>query len=225
MEVKRMPVNQYDNTTQSDGNAIDQATRVAAEQQNTNAVQDQAQAAQQTATPHDATRVQLPAGTQANETELVVISLSLGEKQCRWIQIAPISGFQPHNRDRALMARFLDTRTFLAWIRSMLDDSVAGDGGGDWNSRPSTNRAAGKNGDLDLWVPSLEQALKAWVRDPEQLSRVDNILARYLDSMREPQHETRTEEEKQALNAVGKVWSVIRRELLGLRRTNTGSQI
>ena len=46
-----MPVNQYDNTTQSDGNALDHATRVEAEQHNTNAVQEQAQASQQIATP------------------------------------------------------------------------------------------------------------------------------------------------------------------------------
>jgi len=59
-----MPVNQYDNTTQADGNAVDQATRVAAEQQNTNAVQEQAQAAQQTATPDPTLQMQRDAQDQ-----------------------------------------------------------------------------------------------------------------------------------------------------------------
>ena len=59
-----MPVNQYDNTTQSDGNAIDHATRVAAEQQNTNAAQEQAQAAQQTATPDPIEQMQRDAQDQ-----------------------------------------------------------------------------------------------------------------------------------------------------------------
>jgi hypothetical protein len=47
-------VNQYDSATQVDGNANDQSARVATEQQNTNSVQQQAQAAQQTSIP-DAT--------------------------------------------------------------------------------------------------------------------------------------------------------------------------
>ena len=59
-----MPVNQYDNTTQADGNAVDQATRVAAEQQNTNALQEQAQAAQQTATPGPTLQMQRDAQDQ-----------------------------------------------------------------------------------------------------------------------------------------------------------------
>ena len=53
-----MPVNQFDNTTQADGNAVDQAKRVAAEQQNTNAAQEQAQAAQQAATPDPTVQMQ-----------------------------------------------------------------------------------------------------------------------------------------------------------------------
>jgi hypothetical protein len=64
MEVKRMPVNQYDNTTLADGNAVDQSTRVAAEQQNTNAVQEQAQAAQQTATQDPTMQMQRDAQDQ-----------------------------------------------------------------------------------------------------------------------------------------------------------------
>jgi hypothetical protein len=46
-----MPANQYENTTSADGNASDQSTRVVAEQNASNAVQQQAQAAQQTAAP------------------------------------------------------------------------------------------------------------------------------------------------------------------------------
>ena len=41
-----MPANQYENTTLTDGNANDQSARVLAEQNASNAVQQQAQAAQ-----------------------------------------------------------------------------------------------------------------------------------------------------------------------------------
>jgi hypothetical protein len=58
MEVMNLPANQYDSATQSDGNANDQATRVAVEQQNTNSAQQQTQVAQQTAAPEPAVEQQ-----------------------------------------------------------------------------------------------------------------------------------------------------------------------
>jgi len=172
--------------------------------------------------PAGALRVRIPASAGANVTELMIIWLRLCEKECRWVQVAPISGFQADDRDRAVMARFLGVRTFLSWIRSLLDDSAGGDGGGDWNSPPGYAKGKAKSGDIELWAPSLEQALKTWARDPEQLKRVDNILTRYLDAIRKPQDETRTEEEKRVLDAIGKVWPVIRRELIGVRGASLG---
>jgi hypothetical protein len=174
--------------------------------------------------PRDAVRVRIPSSAGANATELVLVWLGVGEKECRWVQVAPISGFQADDRDHAVMARFLGVRTFLSWIRSMLEDSAVGHGGGDWTSPPDHSTSPGANSDLEVWAPSLEQALKAWVRNPEQLKRADNILTRYLDSMREPQDKPHTEEEKEALDAIGKVWPVIRRELLGIRRPNIGAK-
>jgi hypothetical protein len=53
-----LPVNQYDNATQPDGNANDQAARVSAAEQSTNAVQEQAQAAQRVAAPEPAVNLQ-----------------------------------------------------------------------------------------------------------------------------------------------------------------------
>lgn len=53
-----MPVNQYDSATQPDGNANYQSARVATEQQNTDAVQRQAQAAQQTGAPDPVVQMQ-----------------------------------------------------------------------------------------------------------------------------------------------------------------------
>ena len=174
--------------------------------------------------PHGVTRVRMSPAAAGNATELVIISLRLGEKDCRWVQVATISGFQTNDRDRAVMARFLDVRTFLSWIRSMLDDSTAGDGGGDWHTPPGPKKPPGKKGDLELWAPSLEQALKAWLRDPEQLKRVDVILTRYLGTMKKPEDEPRSDEEKEALDAISKVWPIIRRELLGARRSNGDEQ-
>jgi hypothetical protein len=159
-------------------------------------------------------RLQLPPTVPAGITEFVVISLQLGERSCRWVQLAPIAGFNAGDRDKTLMAEYLDVRTFLSWVRSLLDDSIAGDGGGDWND--SGNRAPGtqKRGAISGWVPTLEQALKAWVRDRKQLQLADRAVTRYFDTIRETQEDTLSAEERQAVDAVRKVWPVIRRELV-----------
>ena len=162
-------------------------------------------------------RLQLPPTAPAGITEFVVISLQLGERSCRWVQLAPIAGFNAEDRDKTLMAEYLDVRTFLSWVRSLLDDSIAGDGGGDWND--SGKRALGtqKRSAISGWVPTLEQALKAWVRDRKQLQLADRAVARYFDTIRETQEDTLSAEERQAVDAVRKVWPVIRRELVQYR--------
>jgi hypothetical protein len=52
-----MPTNQYDNTTFADGDANDQSVRVATEQNSRNALQQQAQAAHETAVPDPTVRL------------------------------------------------------------------------------------------------------------------------------------------------------------------------
>ena len=53
-----MPENRYDNTTSSEGNATEQASRVATQQQRGNDQQQQAQAAQRAAAPDVAVQLQ-----------------------------------------------------------------------------------------------------------------------------------------------------------------------
>lgn len=174
--------------------------------------------------PPGSRRLPLPVTVPAGVTELVVISLRLGEKECRWVQVALIAGFNTEDRDKTLMAQYLDVRTFLSWVRSLLEDSIAGDGGGDWNDDGKRSTSIRKGSDVGLWAPTLEQALKAWARDPEQLQRADRALARYFDTIRTAQEHTLSAEELQAVGAVRKVWPVIRRELVQGRRDTGGSR-
>ena len=53
-----MPANQYENATAVENSANDQSARVATEQHSSNAVQQQTQAAQQTAAPDPAIQAQ-----------------------------------------------------------------------------------------------------------------------------------------------------------------------
>jgi len=172
--------------------------------------------------PRGSLRLLLLATNQARMTEFVVISLKLGERGCTWVQLAPIVGFDVEVRDRMLLAEYLDVRTFLSWVRSLLDDSIADDGGGDWSDGQSRTSSKQDRHDLSLWAPTLEQALKAWIRDPEQLKRADNVLARYLHTIRTSREATLSAEEARALDAVQRIWPVIRRELVFGRRERGG---
>jgi len=166
--------------------------------------------------PAESESVRLHCTTIAHETELVVIWLRIGDKECQWVQLARIDGFQRAERDRKLLSEYLDARTFLAWIRSLLDQSIGGEGGGDWDGEKRTPPSGCRNGvDTDLgWTPSLEQALKAWLRDPDQLRQVDNLLTRYLNSICEAHGAQLSGPESRALDEVRRVWRVVRRELI-----------
>lgn len=74
-----MPVNQYDNTTQPDGNINDQAARVETEQRNTNTAQQQAQAAQQNAAPDLSVQMQ-----QDHQQEQLRKQQSVGMSMSVW---------------------------------------------------------------------------------------------------------------------------------------------
>lgn len=165
----------------------------------------------------ECTAVPLHCAGLAQETELVVVFVRIGEKETQWVQLARIAGFQPAERDRKLLAQYLDARTFLAWIRSLLDQSICGEGGGDWDGdhrTPHPERRDGSDPDAAAWAPSLEQALKAWLRDPDQLRQVDDLLTRYLDSIHQAHGSETPGPESRALAEIRRVWPVVRRELI-----------
>lgn len=165
--------------------------------------------------PIGQSRMLLPATMPDYLTEIVIICLRRRDRYCRWSQIAAIADFERDRRDRGLMAQYLDVRTFLGWIRSLLDDCFVGSGGGEWDSTPQSTGTGGvEEANIELWAPSLEQALKTWVRDPDRLREADDIIANYLRSVQQRTDVTLTLEEVSVLNALDQTWRVIRRELI-----------
>jgi hypothetical protein len=116
-------------------------------------------------------------------------------------------------RDRRALARYLDPRTFLLWIRALLGGEDIGDGGGDWDVRPKPGRGLTGEGPT-WWAPTLEEVLKAWSRDPGRLKAIDQKVEHYLKLMREQQDIERSEEEEHILKEFQETWSVIRQILV-----------
>lgn len=157
--------------------------------------------------------VQLPSASPAQETELIRIKLSLDNSQCTWLQQALLDPRPDEERDRRALARHLNPRIFMDWIRSLLYAEDIGDGGGDWDKPLRPRHHASSNGP-DWWAPTLEEVLRAWTRNPNSLLAVDRKVEDYLKLMQEQQDSERTEDEQKILEEFHQTWSVLRQEFV-----------
>ncbi len=171
--------------------------------------------ATQTLWPKGATEVQLPPCAAGDVTELVHCRLTLGESSLSWLQRTPIDPPPGDERDRRAIARYLDPRTFLLWIRSLLTGDPTRDGGGDWDDE--TNQKRRRNPPLTAptwWAPTIEEVLKSWSRDPESLVFIDKKVRHYLKLYQEQSDIERTAEERSVVEEFQKTWQVLRQELV-----------
>jgi len=152
------------------------------------------------------------------ESELVELRLCLRANKklgCEWLQYAPFDPELPEDRDRRAIARFLDPRTFLAWLRVLLAEDDAGYGGGLWNDPIIDHGDATSGQATKWWAPTIEDALKAWTpNNKERLQTVDRHVRNYIDFIRTQVDLQSESDEMKALDSFRKAWAVIRKELL-----------
>jgi hypothetical protein len=113
------------------------------------------------------------------------------------------------------MARYLDPRTFLLWIRSLLTGDSSGEGGGDWDDEetgPSCSKPS--RAVPNWWAPTIEEVLKAWSRDPTSLILVDKKVRHYLKLYKEQPANEQVAEDQNVIEEFHKTWQVLRRELV-----------
>jgi hypothetical protein len=165
--------------------------------------------------PRRQKQLQLPPIPQARETELIQVQLRLGPHRCTWLQRAPLDPPPDEERDRRALARYLDPRTFLLWIRALLSAEDIGDGGGEWDTEPAPVTRPGSTAvRLMWWAPTLEEVLKAWSRDPDRLQIIDRKVEHYLKLMQEQPDIEHSEEEERVLEEFQATWRVIRQVLV-----------
>jgi hypothetical protein len=149
----------------------------------------------------------LQQGEPPIETELVQVRVSLGKSERRWLQKTPLDPPPGVDRDRRAVATMLSPRTFLKWLRAILDDLPTG--GGTWDRR-GTNPTGQSS--PERWVPALEDILKAWTRNPGVLKVLDARMKAYMDFIRTSSGDE--SKEMRLLEEFEKVWKIVRRELL-----------
>jgi hypothetical protein len=165
--------------------------------------------------PRGVASLSLGAVSGAELTEFVQCRVTLGELSAMWIQRAPLDPPLDAERDRLALARYLDPRTFLLWIRSLLTLDGLNDGGGDWNATAADSHAAGARLDGPVWwAPTLEEVLRAWSRDPASVIEVDRKVRAYLELVGENPDAPLTETELGVVDEFRKTWAVLRGELL-----------
>lgn len=157
----------------------------------------------------------LPPVAASDVTEMITCCLRLQGVCVSWLQRAPLDPPPDDERDRSALARYLDPRTFLSWIRSLLTGEQVDDAGGDWDQR--TKRRVGNAAESAgpaWWAPTIEDVLKAWSHDPDALRLVDKQVTHYLALYREQKDLEQTPEERQVIAEFHKTWIVLRRELV-----------
>ena len=168
--------------------------------------------------PRDQPVVALGAVIRAELTELVQCRLTLGERVVQWVQRTTLDPPPDEERDRQAIARYLDPRTFLLWIRSLLAVDTLGDGGGDWNAAPPPRSARSSEDGPVWWAPTLEEVLRAWARDPRSVVEVDRKVRRYLELVGTNPEVGLTEQERKVLDEFRCTWAVLRAQLVTDRR-------
>jgi len=165
--------------------------------------------------PRGTAMLSLPHVDQGEITELVRCRLAIGDASVSWLQRAPIDPPPGEERDRQALARYLDPRTFLLWIRSLLTGEPFGDGGGDWDDQAnSQSRRASRKTGPTWWAPTIEEVLKSWSRDPSSLILIDKKVRQYLKLYEQQTDSELTPQDRKVVADFHATWKVVCRSLL-----------
>jgi hypothetical protein len=153
--------------------------------------------------------VQLGPVAAGDRSEFVRLRVSRGGKGLSWLQRAPAHPPFGEDRDRSAFVRFLGARGFLLWLAGLLaeDDRL---GEGDWTSDELHERTgSGTNPAVDSSLPTLEEILAAWARDPDKFLEIERRVSQYLPAVLEQisQEDPQTAE---MLRRFDELWGMLR---------------
>lgn len=149
------------------------------------------------------------AGEESTASECLRIRLSLDEHRLEWLQIVPWDPKLPISRDEAILSDYLGPRQMLSWIHEVLSGYANGDDGGPWNG-PTRKHAPSSSSAPVIGLPSIEQAMRMWLKDKSRLDEVDRILDMWAH--RKPSEEKSSDLE-QHIKIFTKTWKTFRHGL------------
>jgi hypothetical protein len=147
------------------------------------------------------------------QTEFLKVRLTLKDKRLQWVQHTPQTPPLGEERDHAAIASQLTPKGFLAWLKAILDEDVAGTDD-DADRGMSKGRKKGAGHDAQHWAPTLESMLKAWTKNPDLLLAVHDKVNRYLQEVEARSVAARSKEETEKLREFTVAWEVVKKVLL-----------
>lgn len=167
--------------------------------------------------PYGQTIVDLGPIAPAERSEFVRLRVSRNGKGLSWLQRAPAEPPFGEDRDRAAFVRFLGVRGFLLWLAGLLANDGS-EGEGDWTSDEGQERKGlGAHAALDSSLPTLEEILAAWARDPDKFRAIEQRVAKYLPAVLEEAKQ----QEPQAVDMLRRFDDLWNKLCLGLAVTET----
>lgn len=119
----------------------------------------------------------------AERSEFVRVRISREDKGLSWLQRAPAEPLIDAARDRAAFVRLLGAQGFLRWLAGLLAD-IDGQDGEDWKVSIDRKQVDVEEGSLlDPSLPTLEDMLAAWSRDPAKFREIEQRVSQYLPSV------------------------------------------
>lgn len=112
-------------------------------------------------------------------SDLVNLRVSFRDEALSWTQAAPFDPPRANERDGEILAEWLGPLGRLAAVRELLTGLSATPEDRPWDVVLTATRAVSGKQTTSVMgeVPSLEQVLRAWQRDPGRLALVDALLA------------------------------------------------
>ena len=160
--------------------------------------------------PTGSATVTLPVATEARDSDLVRVRLRLGERNVTWVQRAEFDPRLAESRDDAVLGDYLGVRGLLALISDLLTD-LPSTGDAPWDMTEEEKRRSHRHGvPVGDDLPSLEQILRTWVRDPTRVRDAAAALRIAKNS------QSTSEDDQQAykhLQSLLKSWDVLDRFL------------
>ncbi len=159
----------------------------------------------------NATSARLPPVPESEISELLVFSVMLDDQKLSWLQVAafdPPLGSRRDDRDAACLASWLGARGLLAAVRDLLTGHLDGDGGGAWDADMAASSRRGRPA-REVVLPTVEQALRAWIAEPRRLALVDRMM-RLATPPASASSDPAEQEAWQKLIAFRRSWKVIR---------------
>lgn len=159
--------------------------------------------------PAQQTVLELGAVPLAERSEFVRVRISRGQMSLAWLQRAPAETPFGEDRDRAAFVRFLGAKGFLIWLSGLLvDDDRQGEG--DWlDDGLGESLGARPYSAVDSSLPTLEEILAAWARDPKKFREIERRVSQYLPAVLE-QAKEEAPETAEMLKVFNELWCTIR---------------